>query len=67
MQKQLNLKVKYHEPFRPFAPSVLHENVSDWFDIESDSPYMLIVLDVKEDHRQQPKKLKILANSPRLS
>ena len=53
MQKQLNLKVKYRESFRPFAPSVLRDDVSDWFDIDSDSPYMLIVSDVKEDHRRQ--------------
>ena len=53
MQKQLNLKVKYRESFRPFAPSVLREDVSDWFDIDSDSPYMLMVSDVKEDHRRQ--------------
>ena len=53
MQKQLNLKVKYRESFRPFAPSVLREDVSDWFNIDSDSPYMLIVSDVKEDHRRQ--------------
>ena len=53
MQKQLNLKVKYRESFRPFAPSVLREDVSDWFDIDSDSPYMLIVSDVKEGHRRQ--------------
>jgi len=53
MQKRLNLKVKYRESFRPFAPSVLYEDVSDWFDIDSDSPYMLIVSDVKEDHRRQ--------------
>ncbi|MEZ7881006.1 MAG: carbamoyltransferase C-terminal domain-containing protein, partial [Rhodospirillales bacterium] len=53
MQKQLNLKVKYRESFRPFAPSVLCEDVSDWFDIDSDSPYMLVVSDVKEDHRRQ--------------
>ena len=53
MQKQLNLKVKYRESFRPFAPSVLCEDVSDWFDIDRDSPYMLVVSDVKEDHRRQ--------------
>lgn len=46
VQKQLNLKVKYRESFRPFAPSVLREDVSDWFDIQSDSPYMLLVADV---------------------
>ena len=46
MQKMLNLKVKYRESFRPFAPSVLCEDASDWFDIKEDSPYMLIVADV---------------------
>ena len=46
MQKTLNLKVKYRESFRPFAPSVLREDVADWFDIDSDSPYMLMVADV---------------------
>ena len=51
MQKQLNLKVKYRESFRPFAPSVLREDVSQWFEHDIDSPYMLIVADVKEDKR----------------
>jgi carbamoyltransferase len=46
LQKQLNLKVKYRESFRPFAPSVLREDVSEWFDIETDSPYMLLVTEV---------------------
>ena len=46
MQKTLNLKVKYRESFRPFAPSVLSEDVQDWFDLESASPYMLVVADV---------------------
>jgi carbamoyltransferase len=46
VQKQLNLKVKYRESFRPFAPSVLREDVSEWFDINTDSPYMLLVADV---------------------
>jgi carbamoyltransferase len=46
VQKQLNLKVKYRESFRPFAPSVLREDVSEWFDINCDSPYMLLVADV---------------------
>ncbi|MBZ5526246.1 MAG: carbamoyltransferase, partial [Acidobacteriia bacterium] len=46
MQKQLNLKVKYRESFRPFAPSVLREDVSDWFQLDVDSPYMLLVADV---------------------
>ncbi len=48
MQKQLNLKVKYRESFRPFAPSVLIENVSEWFEHHIESPYMLFVADVKE-------------------
>jgi carbamoyltransferase len=46
VQKQLNLKVKFRESFRPFAPSVLREDVSEWFDIHCDSPYMLLVADV---------------------
>ena len=53
VQKQLNLKVKYRESFRPFAPSVLREDVQDWFDIDVDSPYMLMVADVAKD-RQSP-------------
>ena len=52
MQKQLNLKVKYRESFRPFAPSVLREDVGDWFEHEADSPYMLLVADVKNDKRR---------------
>ena len=52
MQKQLNLKVKYRESFRPFAPSVLREDVSDWFENETDSPYMLLVADVQNDKRR---------------
>jgi carbamoyltransferase len=52
MQKQLNLKVKYRESFRPFAPSVLKEDVSDWFEHETDSPYMLLVADVQNDKRR---------------
>lgn len=51
MQKLLNLKVKYRESFRPFAPSVLREDVADWFDIDEDSPYMLFVADVKKNLR----------------
>ena len=51
MQRNLNLKVKYRESFRPFAPSVLREDVSEWFDLNSDSPYMLIVADVRNDKR----------------
>ncbi|WBU56669.1 carbamoyltransferase family protein [Paracoccus sediminicola] len=53
MQKLLNLKVKYRESFRPFAPSVLREDVGDWFELDGDSPYMLIVADVQERLRRQ--------------
>ena len=48
MQKELNIKVKFRESFRPFAPSVLREDVNDWFDLNCDSPYMLLVADVKK-------------------
>ena len=48
MQKNLNLKVKYRESFRPFAPAVLFEKVSEWFEINSESPYMLLVANVKK-------------------
>lgn len=51
MQKLLNLKVKYRESFRPFAPSVLREDVAEWFDLDGDSPYMLFVADVKTKYR----------------
>ena len=53
MQKDLNLKVKFRESFRPFAPSVLREHVSDWFEISEDSPYMLMVADVKPSKRKE--------------
>ena len=52
MQKNLNLKVKYRESFRPFAPAVLREDVADWFELEFDSPYMLIVADVRQNKRR---------------
>jgi carbamoyltransferase len=52
MQKNLNLKVKYRESFRPFAPAVLREDVADWFELDSDSPYMLLVADVRRDRRR---------------
>jgi carbamoyltransferase len=52
MQKVLNLKVKYRESFRPFAPSVLREDVSEWFELDEDSPYMLLVADVVEKRRR---------------
>lgn len=53
MQKKLNLKIKYREGFRPFAPSCLAENVEDYFDLQEDSPYMLVVAPVKEDRRSK--------------
>jgi carbamoyltransferase len=53
VQKTLNLKVKYRESFRPFAPSVLREDVSEWFEIDIDSPYMLIVADVIKTKRRK--------------
>ena len=46
MQKKLNLKVKFRESFRPFAPSILYEDLNDWFDLKNESPYMLMVTDV---------------------
>ena len=48
MQKELNLKIKFRESFRPFAPSVLREDVFEWFELNCDSPYMLLVADVKK-------------------
>jgi carbamoyltransferase len=53
MQKTLNLKVKYRESFRPFAPSVLRERVADWFELDGDSPYMLLVADVAKRRRRE--------------
>lgn len=52
VQKLLNLKVKYRESFRPFAPSVLREHVSEWFEMDVDSPYMLLVADVQKSKRK---------------
>ena len=49
MQKILNLKVKYRESFRPFAPSILNEDVSEWFDLDIESPYMLLVAEIKQN------------------
>ena len=51
MQKRLNLKIKYRESFRPFAPSVRHEDAAEWFELDEASPYMLLVADVAEKHR----------------
>ena len=53
MQSAMNLKIKYRESFRPFAPSVLRERVADWFDLAVDSPYMLLVADVAESQRRK--------------
>ena len=53
MQKMLNLRVKYRESFRPFAPAVLRENVAEWFELDVDSPYMLFVADVKRERRRR--------------
>jgi carbamoyltransferase len=53
MQKNLNLKVKYRESFRPFAPSVLRDHVAEWFDLDVDSPYMLLVADVASQHKRR--------------
>ena len=52
MQKTLNLKVKHQESFRPFAPSVLREDVADWFELDRDSPYMLLTADVRTERRK---------------
>ena len=53
MQKMLNLRIKYRESFRPFAPAVLREEVADWFELDADSPYMLLVADVKRERRRR--------------
>jgi len=53
MQRLLNLKVKYRESFRPFAPAILREDLTDWFELDSDSPYMLMVAPVKQSLRRQ--------------
>ena len=68
MQKQLNLKVKYRESFRPFAPSILREDVSEWFDHQIDSPYMLFVANVRKDkHRKMNNKEKTLFGIDKLN
>jgi carbamoyltransferase len=53
MQSMLNLKVKFRESFRPFAPAVLREHTADWFELDTDSPYMLLVADVAQQHRRE--------------
>ena len=51
MQKNLNLKVKFRESFRPFAPIIKFENLNDWFDLNTESPYMLLVANIKKIHK----------------
>jgi len=51
MQSVMNLKIKFRESFRPFAPAVLEERVGEWFDLDRPSPYMLLVADVRQDRR----------------
>ena len=58
-QKQLNLKVKFRESFRPFAPSILNEDVSDWFNLKEPSPYMLLVADIKKKIEMTSGQLKL--------
>ena len=53
MQKNLNLKVKYRESFRPFAPSITSEDLSEWFDLDRESPYMMLVSNVSERKRKK--------------
>ena len=53
MQSVMNLKIKYRESFRPFAPSVLREHVAEWFELDYDSPYMMLVADVVEGRRRE--------------
>ncbi len=56
MQKKMNLKIKYRESFRPFAPSVLEEEISNWFEMDRESPYMLLVADVKKEKQKSMSK-----------
>jgi carbamoyltransferase len=55
MQSKMNLKIKFRESFRPFAPTVLRERAAEWFDLDAESPYMLLVAPVKEDKRIKPR------------
>ena len=64
-QRTLNLKVKFRESFRPFAPSVLREDLQDWFDLDHDSPYMLLVADVKKDRQRSLTSRRTIANRDR--
>ena len=58
MQKNLNLKVKYRESFRPFAPSILREDLSEWFNLDVDSPYMLFVSDINTEKNRNDRSAK---------
>ena len=53
MQKNLNLKIKFRESFRPFAPSIIREELSKWFNLDCDSPYMLLVSDIKKNRKKE--------------
>ena len=53
MQYKLNLKIKFRESFRPFAPSILREDLTEWFKLNIDSPYMLLVTDVTDSHKRK--------------
>jgi len=57
MQKNLNLKIKFRESFRPFAPSIIREDLSKWFELDVDSPYMLLVADVNKSIRNEPSEI----------
>ena len=56
MQKELNLKIKFRESFRPFAPSILRDDLNEWFELNNDSPYMLLVSEVKKNKQIKMKK-----------
>ena len=51
MQKELNLKIKFRESFRPFAPAIIYEDLKDWFDLDYKSPYMLFVYEILDKHK----------------
>jgi carbamoyltransferase len=67
MQKKLNLKVKFRESFRPFAPSVLREDVSKYFDLDCDSPYMLLVSNIKNEIKENGSSTKKLFGIEKLN
>jgi len=67
MQSALNLKIKYRESFRPFAPAVLREDLSEWFELHVDSPYMLLVADIAERRRRVTRKEQALFGIDKLN